>query len=215
MGKTNKQVVQEIEAEALRIVTGGVVTHGTSNNDSLAGTDERDLLFGLGGQDTIDGGAGMDNISGGDGDDQIRGGADMDIIDGGAGQDRLFGNQHTDIITGGGGDDTIAGGTGGDFVYGGDGQDLILWHPGDGDDFISGGNGDDTLRLEDTGMSLEQILNAIQVLPGSPQPQLMDGYIDLKGVTGTITIGQETIQFRELERLVVGGYQFYQGRGEV
>ncbi len=40
----------------------------------------------------------------------------------------------------------------------------------------------------------------------------MNGHVDLKGVSGTVTIGHDTIRFSEMERLVVGSFEYLDGR---
>ncbi|WP_422073159.1 Hint domain-containing protein [Tranquillimonas rosea] len=107
---------------------------GTSNNDTIDGTDGDDTLRGLNGQDTLDGGRGADLVEGGDGDDTISGGEGADTLRGGDGQD---------LVTGGPGDDSIEGGDGVDWLRGGDGDDTI--NGGQGQDDIRGGDGDDRL----------------------------------------------------------------------
>ena len=163
---------------ALEAVTGGAQIQGTGNADQILGTAEADLLAGNGGNDRVLGGGGDDMIGGGEGNDQVMG-AD--------------------------GDDTLAGGRGDDRVDGGAGSDTILWQPGEGNDTLRGGGdgstGMDTLRLERTGLTPDQLIAAMTLAEGSAQPVIQDGWIDVTGVTGQITLGGETIQFTQFERL--------------
>ncbi|MGX9963404.1 calcium-binding protein [Roseomonas sp. F4] len=172
-----------------------------------------------GGNDTVRGGSNSDYINAQGGNDIVTGGAAGDYIDGYTGNDTLMGNQGNDTIYGGAGDDVIMGGTGadvinGDQVYGQQGNDVIRWHPGEGNDSINGGGGTDQLVLEDTGMTLQQLFSAITPDSGSPRPTMSTHSINLTGVSGTITIGNETIRFTGMESLVNGSYQHFTGRGE-
>ena len=169
---------QPLEEAALAAVAGGAQIHGSGQGEQLLGTAEADLMAGNGGHDRILGGAGDDMIGGGEGNDQVMGGD---------------------------GDDTLAGGRGADRVDGGTGSDTILWQPGEGNDTLRGGEdssgGVDTLRLELTGLTPEQLIAAMTLAEGSAQPVIQDGWIDVTGVVGSITIGGETIQFSQFERL--------------
>ena len=210
---SNPRTPTKLDDAALNQLSGGTRIDGTSNNDTLTGTEGSDIIYSYNSQDSVDGGGGADIMNAGDGDDTAAGGAGHDTVSGGSGQDKVAGGTGNDEVFGNDGDDTLAGGTGLDRVMGGQGQDTILWHPGDGDDIINGGTSDDTLRLEDTGLTPEQLMQAIHVAPGMPMPQLnSDGTINLKGVTGTITIGNETIRFSDMEKLVLGGYTYIPGR---
>ena len=212
---TDPNKTKSLDDAALGAVVGGnryTYLPGTSGNDSIGATDGVDLIYGYEGQDTIAAGDGHDVVDAGDGDDSVRGDGGHDRILGGSGQDTLLGGAGDDHLIGGEGDDTIVGGTGQDSLVGGTGQDTFFWHPGDGNDTVNGGSGDDTLRLEDSGYSLEQLFGMIRVDPGSPAPRMDNGFIDLKGVSGSITIGHETITFSDLERLVIGGYTHFDGR---
>lgn len=117
------------------------------------------------------------------------------------GNDTVTGGSGTDRMDGGSGDDLMAGGAGTDSVSGGEGHDTILWSPEEGNDVLNGGEGVDTLRLEVTGMSLQDVLGALTLAPGSAQPQIVDGVMVLTGVSGTLTIGGETLTFSGFERL--------------
>lgn len=167
-----------LDPAALEGVTGGAQIQGSGQGEQLLGTAGADLMAGNGGHDRILGGAGDDMIGGGEGNDQVMG-AD--------------------------GDDTLTGGRGADRVDGGTGSDTILWQPGEGNDTLRGGEdsagGIDTLRLELTGLTPDQLIAAMTLAEGSAQPVIRDGWIDVTGVTGSITIGGETIQFSQFERL--------------
>ncbi|NKC29679.1 hypothetical protein [Falsiroseomonas selenitidurans] len=92
------------------------------------------------------------------------------------------------------------------------GREVMVWHPGDGNLGISATDGVATLRLEDTDRTLEQILAAIRPDPGSPAPRAALGEIELKGVKGTLTLGEEVIRFAGLQRIVIWGYSAYPAR---
>lgn len=145
-------------------------------------------------------------------DDMILGDNDQQIIIAGRGDDYAFGGGGNDIILGGDGhdgllggdgDDTLAGNGGRDMVDGGAGDDVILWSPGDGPDILTGGSGHDELRLERTGLSIDQVLAGLVPDPGFPAPVLVDGALDLTGITGSLTIGGETFRFSGFERLTL------------
>jgi Ca2+-binding RTX toxin-like protein len=180
------------------------------------------------------GGRGEATIQGTAGHDSLTGSAGRDMILGGGGDDLMLGGADRDTLMGEAGDDTILGGAGADMLDGGAGNDTFIWHPGDStrtptdrmdpvfrydgldvppnEELVVGGTGIDTLRLEDSGYSLQQLLGLIETRPGAAPPRMADGYIDVTGVVGTITIGNEKISFAGLERLVVGGYTHFDGR---
>lgn len=83
------------------------------------------------------------------------------------------------------------------------GPDTLVWYQGDGEDTVIGGGGGDTLCVAATGLTLPQLLEAIEVGPGSPQPQLRDGWIDLTGTHGCLVLGGDLLSFRAMERLVL------------
>jgi Ca2+-binding RTX toxin-like protein len=147
---------------------GGYPTEGA---DALDGTSAANVMAGLGGNDHLYGHGGNDTMTGGAG---------------------------TDRMAGGTGDDLMAGGAGADLVDGGEGNDTIVWRPGEGNDHLRGGNGQDVLKLELTGLTLEQVRDAITLDDGS-RPQIMDGQLTLNGGSGTLTIGGETIRFDGFE----------------
>lgn len=122
---------------------------------------------------------------------------------GGDGRDVIWAGTGDDTIEGGGGDDFINGGRGDDVINAGTGDDVIRWVPNAGSDSIDGGAGADTLLIDMTEISLEDVLAAITLAPGSAQPTIVDGGISLAGVTGTLTIGGSTISFTNLETLFV------------
>ncbi|MGG5885865.1 hypothetical protein ACLF3G_01925 [Falsiroseomonas sp. HC035] len=79
------------------------------------------------------------------------------------------------------------------------------WRRGDGDDTVVGGGGGDRLRLWNTLLTLPDLLGAIRVDPGLPRPVLTPcGGIDVRGVTGRIVLGRETVTFHGLDELVLG-----------
>ncbi|MGX9965853.1 hypothetical protein ACVFYP_21185 [Roseomonas sp. F4] len=94
------------------------------------------------------------------------------------------------------------------------GHETLTWHPGEGDRLIRPQDGVGTLRLEDTDRTLAQILEAIVTEPGSATPRLMLGEIALQGVKGSIRLGEETIRFAGIQRVMIGGYSAYPTRGD-
>jgi Ca2+-binding RTX toxin-like protein len=134
----------------------------------------------------------------------IQGSAYGDIIGGKDGTQHVFGN---------GGDDLIFAGAGHDVIDAGAGNDTVYWRQGDGGDQIRGGDGQDTLGLVlDQQMldlfaqhgGLQALANLIMLAPGSAAPTVGDGFIDLTGVTGVITLGNgQGVSFTGFERLVL------------
>lgn len=110
------------------------VIPGTTDNDTLNGSEQADQITGLEGDDVIFGGGGSDNIDGGLGND---------FAQGDAGNDTILGAEGDDTVDGGDNNDSIEGGAGSDFLFGNFGNDNIV--AGDGDDTIDGGAGDDTI----------------------------------------------------------------------
>ncbi|MGG5810453.1 calcium-binding protein [Falsiroseomonas sp. CW058] len=217
---------QAIGIDELSRVTGG--TQNNSNNDSLAGDSLGNFLDGGNSQDTIDGRAGNDVLLGGEGDDKIRGGEGSDVVYAGTGQDTVFGNAGDDELNADGGDDRIFGGGGHDLIEGGQGHDVIHWAPGEGNDTVNGGADGDTLVLNFSGegnldrqfgigsddpkameKALEALLGRIVLDPGSAQPRIENGVINLTGVSGVIDLGPkglgtgELIRFSTLEKLQI------------
>jgi len=175
------------DAAALATVTGGAT--GTFNNDRMTGNS---------GNNSFDAGAG---------DDSVRGHEGNDFILGGDGTGQLFGDSGNDTINGGAGSDIIEGGSGadvlnGDDAWGAQGDDQFIWSPGGGNDTINGVGGSDLLVLEDTGLTLQQLLNAINET-STLQARIVGSSIDLTGVMGSIRIGNETISFSQMERLMI------------
>jgi Ca2+-binding RTX toxin-like protein len=147
-----------------------------------------------------------------DDDSQIGGHRD-DLIVTGDGEDVLFGRAGDDTLQGGDGHDTLIGGTGADSLDGGHGDDVIRWHPGEGDDTVSGGEGHDTLVLEDAFGSYDDLIRAMTVSGGSPMVE--GGMLNVRGLTGTISIQGQTISFSGLEKIQLGSYEWNMGRSEV
>lgn len=168
--------------------------------------------------DTIVGGDERNVLAGGPGSDVLMAGGGNDALFGELGFDQLRGGTGDDTLVGGAGNDTVAGGAGNDVVLADEGFDVVLWHPGEGNDTIMGGggttglDGSATLRLEDTGLTLEQILAAMQPAEGATMPYISGEAIIMGGFTGTITIGSEVLQVSNLDRLVLGGYTWMRGR---
>jgi len=194
-----------LDAAALATVTGGVT--GTFNNDRLTGNSGNNSFDAGAGNDTVLAYGGNDTVRAGAGDDSVRGHEGNDSILGGDGTDQLFGDSGNDTINGGAGSDIIEGGSGadvlnGDDAWGAQGDDQFIWSPGGGNDTINGGGGSDLLVLEDTGLTLQQLLNAINET-STLQARIVGSSIDLTGVMGSIRIGNETISFSQMERLMI------------
>lgn len=87
-----------------------------------------------------------------------------------------------------------------------------IWHPGDGDLVLIPADGVETLQLEDTDLTLAQLVQAIRPDPGSAPPRLRLGEIDCSGVSAQLVLGRETIRFRGIARITIGGFSLYPRR---
>ena len=105
----------------------GQLIGGTSDNDSLVGSDGNDSIFGAPGEDSLEGAEGNDIIRGGGGIDSIRGSLGDDTIFGGSGNDSLFGDEGIDVLDGGTGNDIYYGNLGDDILIGGAGADAFAY----------------------------------------------------------------------------------------
>ncbi|WP_439598925.1 hypothetical protein [Falsiroseomonas sp.] len=141
------------------------------------------------------------------------------------GDDLLTADRAGSLLAGGQGDDTIVGGSGefnvssgSDVLFGGSGDDTFISRLSDMNltelqhDIIDGGSGTDTLQFTSTylsGYSADQagfLLGAFEVTGGEGAPRIVaDGdsfYIDVTGLEGTITLGNYTVEFSNIERVV-------------
>ena len=71
---------------------------GTSQGETLSGTEGIDMIFGLEGADAVNGLGGSDVLCGGSDADAVNGGAGNDILDGEEGPDTLDGGLDNDIL---------------------------------------------------------------------------------------------------------------------
>lgn len=148
------------------------------------------------------GGAGNDTLVGGDGADKLMGSntwADGQPIN--SGNDVLVGGGGADELHGGDGDDHLRGGTGdGDKVFGGDGNDTLWWRVGDGNDELHGGRGTDNVMVE--GLSLQQVLNGLQLYQGSYS--VLGNAIVFNGeANGQFSVNGETVRFFGIEQITM------------
>lgn len=136
------------------------------------------------------------------------------VVTGTEGHDTISGAHTSQTMLAGEGNDVIFGNRGHDGILAGGGDDRIVWQIGDGHDDVDGGKGTDTLRLEDTGiLSAQQLLSLIELEPGSRAPQITpDGRLSVAGVIGSVTVHGETISFRNLEFIELGGFEYVEGR---
>jgi hypothetical protein len=86
------------------------------------------------------------------------------------------------------------------------------WHPGDGCLSLTEADGVETLLIEDSGHTLAGLLAAIRVDDGRTMPRMALGEIDVTGIGGHLTLGAETIRFRGVARIAVGGWSLYPAR---
>jgi Ca2+-binding RTX toxin-like protein len=127
---------------------------GTTEDDTMTGTDERDKMRGFAGNDTLYGKGFRDFLVGHAGNDTLRGQEGDDALVGArqtldylaTDSDRLFGGQDQDILIGGSGNDRVFGGPGNDTVQG----EVF----GNADhhsnrDFTHGDDDDDTIHGDD------------------------------------------------------------------
>ena len=182
---------------------------GDTGNDVVSAGAGDDTARGGMGNDTIDGGAGNDELYGNENDDSITGGLGDDSIYGETGNDYVSGGTGNDSLEGNEGDDTIFGGTGNDWVRGSFGNDEI--HGGEGDDYLWGGYGDDTIHFADN--------FGDDTVEGEEANETDGDTIDLSAVTSDLTIdltsanpeagsftdGTDTVNFVEIENIVLGG----------
>ncbi|SIS64660.1 Ca2+-binding protein, RTX toxin-related [Roseivivax lentus] len=201
----------------------------TDGNDTLEGGAGNDTLFGGADNDSLSGGGGNDSLMGEAGNDTLDGGGGADLLDGGAGDDLIVdtgtGSGSKDTVYGGDGNDTIDAGNRSDTVYGGAGNDLITDSGGDfSDDTIYGEAGNDTI----SGGTREDLLDGgddadtFLIEDGFGNDTIVGGEggadsdtIDLSALTGpvtvsysgdeigTITDGTDTINFSQIERLIL------------
>lgn len=127
---------------------------GSELNNQLEGGAGNDFIFGAGGNDALIGGSGNDTLDGGIGNDLLGGGTDNDLLLGGSGSDALLGEAGNDVLNGYGftlGEvDTLSGGSGRDsFVlsnrsqsfYTGSGYAIITdFRASDGDKIVLNGS---------------------------------------------------------------------------
>lgn len=166
---------------------GNDLIEGGASNDTLSGNDGNDTLFGSNGADTINGGAGDDDANGGSEDDLIIGGAGDDTLDGNAGNDTIEGGADDDVINGGADDDIISGGTGDDDLMGEGGRDTFIVEDNPGNDTIIGGEDGDDYDVID----LSNVTGPVEVVFDEDDSE-----------AGTITIGDDVIQFEEIEEVL-------------
>ncbi|SMX41023.1 Hint domain-containing protein [Maliponia aquimaris] len=197
--------------------TSGVTVQGGAGDDSIVGTQSADLIDGGADNDTMRGGMGNDTITGGSGNDSIHGNEGNDSLSGGDGADTIYGEDGDDSVEGGAGDDhlegnagddTLVGGAGNDWLRGSFGEDAL--YGGTGDDYLWGGYGDDTFHIENgfgndtvdaeaedetTGdvLDLSAVTDALTVDLSSSNPEI-----------GTVTDGTGTLQFNDIEIIVLG-----------
>jgi hypothetical protein len=210
-----------------------VIGSGYSDADGDTFDNDGSMALGYGGDDFIYGGYGDDTIDGGADNDQLFGGEGNDLMGGGTGRDSLWGDDGQDTLYGNDGDDKLIGGAGSDLLVGGEGDDLLIGdsNPGDagglspedpadpgygndtlvldaGNDSAFGGSGDDEFRIFDAfgnheitgGETGESEGDAIDATA-----QDADVSVVYTGdESGTISDGNATINFSEIERNYLG-----------
>ncbi len=185
----------------------GVEADGGLGNDTLIGGSGADTLAGGDGDDLIDGGAGDDFLTTGLGQDTLIGGEGNDTLMNSDGDDSLVGGAGDDSIVATGGNDTLEGGAGNDTLIGGDDDDRLVG--GTGADYMDGGNDADTFIIED-GFGQDTIIGGEGTTSSTDED-----VVDLSALTGPITVtytgdeagtitdGTDTINFSEIEKLIL------------
>lgn len=203
-------------------MSGDTSSTWSSGNDSMSGGAGSDTIYGGGGNDTIDGGDGDDTIHGGEGDDLIYGGAGNDYLTTGTGNDTLYGGEGDDTLHNSSGNDSLVGGTGNDSIIATDGFDTL--EGGEGNDTMYGGNDGDRL-VGGTGDDLmygEADADTFIIEDNFGNDTIVGGEagtdfdtVDMSAMTGSVTVtytgdeagfitnGTHTIQFSEVERLIL------------
>ncbi len=176
---------------ALAQLRGEVTDVGTSDDDTISGTEFYDHMVGrdgddtfsaLGGDDTLNGGAGTDTLDGGSGTDTASydgtlGALTIDLAAGtttGADTDTLI---NIESVIGGSGNDLIFGTTGVNLLSGGAGDD-IFYGRGGGDTF-NGGSGSDLVGYNGVAGAL-----LINLVTGQTTGALTDTLIDIESAVG-------------------------------
>ena len=134
------------KSRALRCKGKQATLVGTTDDDSIRGTNRNDVIVTGPGKDTVRAGGGRDVVCGGEGDDKLKGGSGRDLVKGGLGKDRVSSQSGKDRTGGGRGNDRIKAGGGRDRVTGGKGKDDL--NGGGGADRVSGGGGRDRCAAE-------------------------------------------------------------------
>ena len=176
-----------------------VLIRGTSEDDTLVGSefqdtldgdDGDDLLQGLGGNDTLLGEDDDDTLEGGSSNDKLFGGEDDDFLDGGEGADSLDGSTGSDTANYENSEDGVAIALSTGEVSGGEAQgdtltgieNLIGSLEGENtlsgnndDNFIVGGEDEDELSGEDGNDTIEGGLEEDTIAGGSGDDSLIGG----------------------------------------
>lgn len=218
------QRTPELDAATLAQVVGGTNAGlGQDGDDLIRGDpDPRVIVTGAGDDHVIGGdahdviitGAGNDQVEGAAGDDHIRLGQGFDFAQGDDGADDIDGGDGADQLYGGAGDDTLQGGAGdgaADYAQGDAGNDTFVWAPGGGDDRFHGGEGQDTIRLH--GVTMDALKAGLDLWnPGLTLDRDATGaliFLDAAGqpvsVSGTLTLGGQTLSFEGVERFALAG----------
>ncbi len=184
---------------------------GSAYADTLIGDGSENLFAGLGGADVLDGGddsgdavsyrdsddaltldlaGGIDDsafltaVSGGHADgDRLKG---IEHVIGTAYDDTITGDQNANTLMGLGGDDSLVGGTEADSIFGGEGSDTTSYSVSlqavtltlTDDDSFTGTGGD----------AEGDVLREIERVIGSPQDDVLTGFVDLMGADGADTL---------------------------
>ncbi len=147
----------------------GIISNGTTGNDTL---------YGASGNDTLNGDAGDDKLYGSNGDDLLNGDAGNDTLSGFYGNDTLNGGADDDLLSGSHGDDLLNGGSGNDSLSGWHGNDTL--DGGAGNDTLSGESGDDLFVFTANSFGQDTITGFTAGLEGGS----LEDVIEFRGVTG-------------------------------
>ncbi|PYG33079.1 hemolysin type calcium-binding protein [Pelagimonas varians] len=184
-----------------------VVKAGSGNDTVLSGTGDDSIQADAGddsveggiGADTVYGNDGADTLIGGEGDDSLIGEVGDDSVIGGAGDDHLEGNEGADTLIGGDGNDWMRGSYDNDALYGGEGDDFLWGGFGDDTIYIENNFGNDTVEAEGVDETLGDTLD-LSGVTDALSVDLTNGY----SKTGTVSDGTSTLQFQDIEHIVLG-----------
>lgn len=224
-----------LNASATRVFTLVNAREGTSQAETLTGTDLIDYLYGAGGNDTLKGLAENDLLDGGTGNDSLDGGSGADLMQGGAGNDTYIVDNIGDVVveTANSGSDTVAssitytapdqvenlvlqgsnavngiGNALDNSLQGNGGANLL--DGGLGVDSLSGGGANDTYIVDSAGDTVVETANAGSDRVQSSVDYTLPPNVENLGLTGAAVSGvgnslNNSIMGNSLDNILNGG----------